>query len=131
MKNTMWRSIWAVAAGFLIVAVLSTLTDTVLEALGIFTPIDQPFITPWMIWLALAYRCAYTVLGGYVAAKLAPQNPMKHVWILGFIGILAATAGLIATWGKGMGPEYYPILLVVTSLPCVWLGGWLRLRPRV
>jgi hypothetical protein len=41
------------------------------------------------------------------------------------VGLVAATIGLVATWNSGpeLGPKWYPILLVVTALPCVWLGG--------
>jgi hypothetical protein len=55
---------------------------------------------------------------------------MAHVMALGAIGFLAATAGLIATRNPGpvLGPRWHPILLVVTALPCVWLGGLLRTR---
>jgi peptidoglycan/LPS O-acetylase OafA/YrhL len=83
--------------------------------------------------LAAAYRLAFTVLGGYVTAALAPRNPMVHVLILGAIGGLTAAAGAVATWNAGpeFGPRWYPLLLVVTALPCVWLGGiWQRHRQR-
>jgi len=80
--------------------------------------------------LATAYRLVFTVLGGYMTAALAPRAPMTHVVILGTIGALAATAGAVSTWNAGpeFGPHWYPVLLVVTALPCVWAGGVLRMR---
>ena len=82
------KSIWGVAAGFLTVDVLSTGTDWVLETIGIFPPpSDQVLFVPWwMLMLALIYNTAYTVLGGYVTAALAPSNRMRHVVILAKIG---------------------------------------------
>jgi hypothetical protein len=75
--------------------------------------------------LATMYRVVYTVGGGYLTARLAPERPMRHVIVLGCVGLVAATIGLVATWNSGpeLGPKWYPILLVVTALPCVWLGG--------
>ena len=48
---------------------------------------------------------------------------MRHVIALGVIGSVAAAIGLVATWNAGLGPRWYPILLLVTGLPCVWAGG--------
>jgi hypothetical protein len=80
--------------------------------------------------LATAYRIAFTVLGGYVTAALAPQRPIGHVMVLGAIGTVVAAIAAAATWNAGpaLGPRWYPLMLVVTALPCVWLGGALRLR---
>ena len=126
-----WRSVSAVAAGFLVTAVLSLGTDVVLHTTGVFPPWFQPMSDALFLW-ATAYRVVFTVIGGYVTARVAPRRPMSHVWILGAIGILAATAGVVATWNAGpeLGPKWYPILLVVTALPCVWAGGVLYVRSR-
>ena len=78
------------------------------------------------VW-ATVYRVAFTVLGGAMTAHLAPRKPMTHVLVLGAVGIVAALAGTLATWNQGpeFGPKWYPILLVITALPCVWAGGML------
>ena len=119
-----WRSIGAVAAGFVATALLSTLVDVVLHATGVFPGWGQPMSDALFV-VATAYRVVFTVLGGFITARLAPARPMKHVMILGAIGIVAATAGTIATWEQGpeFGPKWYPIMLIVTALPCVWAGG--------
>ena len=40
-----------------------------------------------------------------------------------------APAGAIATITKyDLGPDWYPILLAVTALPCTWLGALLHHR---
>ena len=85
---------------------------------------------PYGRLFALPGTRAFTVLGGYMTAALAPRAPMIHVVILGTIGALAATAGAVSTWNAGpeFGPHWYPVLLVVTALPCVWAGGVLRMR---
>jgi hypothetical protein len=87
-----FKSIVCVVAGFLTVVVLSIVTDKILESAGIFPPATEGLFVTWMLALALFYRTVYTVAGGYVTAKLAPANPMRHVMILGVIGTLAGMA---------------------------------------
>ena len=125
----MFRSIGAVAAGLVAVVVLSIGTDAVMHATNIFPPSGER-MTDGLFALATAYRSIYAIVGGYIAARLAPARPMKHALVLGFIGVLSGTAGLLATWNAGpeLGPKWYPIALVVTALPCAWLGGRLRKR---
>ena len=123
------RSVAAVAAGFFATALLSLGTDVVLHATGVFPPSGQA-MSDGLYVLATIYRVVYTLIGGYLTAALAPRRPMTHVMILGTIGIVAATVGAVATWNAGpaFGPRWYPLLLVVTALPCVWAGGMLRAR---
>ena len=123
------RSVGAVLAGFLLTALLSLGTDVVMHATGIFPPWGEPMTGGLFVW-ATVYRVVYTVLGGYLTATLAPRQPLAHVLALGAIGTLVATAGAVATWNAGpaFGPHWYPVLLVVTALPCVWGGGIIRQR---
>ena len=123
--NTL-KSSWAVFAGILVNVILSTATDFVLESLGIFPPNTEGLFVTWMLVLALGYRMGYTVLGGYVTAWAAPQNPMKHVWILGGIGILLGSIGVVVGWN--LSQHWYPIALVITAIPCTWLGGKWKTR---
>jgi len=118
-----------VFAGFFATFILSIGTDLLLHAAGVFPPWGQPMSNA-LFALATAYRTVYTVAGGYVTARLAPNKPMGHVWTLGVIGLLAAIAGTAATWDKGpeFGPKWYPLALVVLAIPCVWLGGKLAQR---
>jgi hypothetical protein len=80
---------------------------------------------PVLNLLALSYRIAYTVVGGYIAARLAPHTPLRHAFVLGVIGLLFGVIGVIATSGLDLGPRWYPIAIAVTALPCPWLGGFL------
>lgn len=118
------RGAGAVVSGFLTTAVLSVAMDAVMHATGVFPPWGRAMSDGLFAWATL-YRVAFTVLGGFVTARLAPRRPMAHVLVLGGIGVVAATLGLVATWNAGpaFGPKWYPILLVVTALPCVWMGG--------
>ncbi|MCX9025466.1 MAG: hypothetical protein OIN85_05150 [Candidatus Methanoperedens sp.] len=126
MNKTIFKSVGAIIAGFITVFVLSIVTDFVLETLGVFPPPVQGLFTTWMLMLALVYRCAYTVAGGYITAMLAPDRPMRHAITLGIIGIIAATLGAAAGWN--LSQHWYPIALIVTGLPCTWLGGKLKTK---
>jgi len=120
------RSIAAFLAGLVAVIVLSLGTDQVLHALEIYPPWGQPMDDAGLCLLALAYRSVYAVIGSYTAAKLAPRNPMRHALALGVVGLVLSTAGAIATIPMKLGPDWYPIALVLTTLPCAWLGGVLH-----
>jgi len=123
------RSTAAVLAGFLSVAVLSLATDQVLHVLDVYPPWGEPMWDPRLNLLALSYRILYTILGGYIAAALAPHAPMRHVAIVGGIGTIAGIAGAVAAITMAdLGPDWYPIALAVTGFPCVWLGGVMRVR---
>jgi hypothetical protein len=126
MNNKTWKSIGALAAGFLAGAVLSVATDVVLHAVGVFPPWGQSLVGyDSALLLATAYRTVVGVLGAYVAARLAPDRPMHHALWLGAIGLLASIVGAAVTWNKGpaFGPHWYPLALVVLALPQSWLGG--------
>jgi surface polysaccharide O-acyltransferase-like enzyme len=74
--------------------------------------------------LALSYRIVYAIIGSYLAARLAPRNPMRHALILGVIGIVLSSLGAVtAITMVDVGPAWYPIALVLTTMPCAWLGG--------
>ena len=118
------RSILAVLAGLVFIFVVTTLTDVVMHATGIFPPWFEPMDTPLWV-LALAYRIIYGVGGGYITARLAPNRPALHAVVLGVIGVVLSTFGAAATWNKGpeFGPQWFPISLILISIPCSWLGG--------
>jgi len=122
------RSTGAGLAGFLAVVVLSLGTDQLLHSLDVYPPWGQPMHEPVLNLLALAYRCVYGVLGSYLAARFAPRNPMRHALALGVVGTVLSLAGAIATIPMDLGPAWYPIALVVTALPCAWLGGVVQRR---
>ena len=123
------RRIGAVLAGLVLVVILDIAIDVVMHATGIYPPWFQPMRTPlWLI--AIGYRMIDGTIGGYVTARLAPDRPVAHALALGSIGFVLSTAGLVATLNKGpeFGPKWYPLALVVVSLPCALLGGFLRAR---
>lgn len=117
------KSAGAILAGFIFVVIISTATDLALENTGIM---KQPFdLNPvWFILFVILYRTIYGVVGTYITASLAPNNPMRHAMIGGFIGLALSLAGAIVM--REYGPAWYAISLVVLALPTAWLGGKLK-----
>lgn len=123
-RSNVLRSIGAVVAGLLAIFVLSLGTDQIFHSLGVYPPWGEPMRETGDNLLALAYRCIYAIFGCYLAARLAPQNPMRHALILGGIGMVLSTLGAVGATQMDLGPLWYPVSLVLTSLPCAWLGGY-------
>src|SRR6058998_1491762 len=71
-----WRSVGAVVAGFVVVFVLSVGTDQVLHVLKVYPPWGEPMAGALYV-MATAYRIVYTILGGYITARLAPDAPVR------------------------------------------------------
>lgn len=78
--------------------------------------------------LATAYRTVYGVVGSYITARLAPNQPMRHALVLGVLGLAVSIVGAVVTWNKGpaFGPHWYPLALVALAMPPAWVGGRLR-----
>ena len=114
------RQIGAVLAGLLAIFAITTVTDIVLHATGIFPPWGQPMSSALFL-VALAYRIVYGVLGCYIAARLAPDHPMRHAVALGVVGVVLSTAGAVAMWEAG--PAWYSLAVIGISIPCAWVGG--------
>ena len=119
------RSTGAIVLGFVAVVVLSLGTDEVLHLLKVYPPWGKSMSEPGYL-LALSYRLVYAVIGSYVAARFAPRNPMRHALILGTVGLFLTVPGVIfIVTHKELGPVWYPVALLITALPCAWLGGLL------
>ncbi len=119
------RSIAAVVAGLVFIVVSHSVTDRILEGLGIFTPPEAGFHTTWMVVTATLYRTVFSIAGCYLAAALAPDRPMLHSMVLGLIGFVASGIAAIVIIPMDIAPAWYPIALTVLSPVSGWLGGWL------
>jgi hypothetical protein len=114
------RSTGAVLAGLLAIFVLSLGTDEVLHLSGVYPPWNQP-MSDGLYGLATAYRIVFGIVGCYLAARLAPSRPMLHALVLGGIGVVLSILGAIGGWH--LGTHWYPLALILISLPCAWIGG--------
>lgn len=124
MKMTIFKSIAAILTGFILVVVVSILTDLIFVNTGIM---KQPFNlnSSYFIIFVIFYRSVYGTIGSFLTARLAPNRPMLHSMIGGLIGFVISIIGAIAMWDTP--PHWYAIMLIITALPCAWLGGKLFL----
>lgn len=123
-RRRIGRSIGAVFAGLLTIVVLDNLIDFILHSTGVYPPLGQP-MSDELFLFALAYRTVDAIIGSYVAASLAPSRPLRHSLVLGAIGIVLSSLGVLATLSGGpeLGPLWYPLALVAICLPCTYVGG--------
>ena len=61
-----------------------------------------------------------------MAARLAPNKPMKHAMILGIIELGLTIFGTVIMWH--LPPRWYPITLDILTLPAALLGGFLETK---
>ena len=115
-------SAWAVIAGVLVTVGVTTLVDVLLHVLGVYPPMNQP-LSDALGLLATAYRIVISVGAAWLTARLAPDRPLRHAMILGYVGTLLGVVGVVATWNRGLGPRWYPIALAVLAIPQCWMGG--------
>ena len=129
--RSVFQSISAVIAGYLVSAILTALTIAVLGFL--FPESYKAENIAWVVFNVI-YGCAFAVIGGYVVARLAPSRPFTHATVLGMLMAIFAvmTGNAIST--APPSPEYanqpdwyYPVL-AVTVLPSILLGAWLYVR---
>jgi hypothetical protein len=116
------KSIFAIVAGVLFTIVVTTLVDIGLYATGIYPPMSEPMNDSNAV-LATFYRIVIAIVAAWLTAKLAPSRPMKHALILGAVGVVLGSIGVVAAWGKGLGPTWYPVALVILAIPQCWAGG--------
>ena len=118
------KSFLAVLAGLVFTIALTVALDMVMHASGVFSEkVDEMSTNDWLI--ATFYRLLAAIGGGWITARLAPSRPVRLAIILGAIGTCVALLGLIGAWllSPKMGPLWYPALLVITAIPCTWLGA--------
>jgi hypothetical protein len=123
------RSVAAVVVALVANVVVTTATDQLFHVLDVYPPWGQPMPDAGDNALALAYRTVYAVLGGWLAARLAPRAPVRHALAYGGVGlVLSAIGAYVAITRFDLGPDWYPLLLVVVAVPAAWLGGALHGR---
>jgi hypothetical protein len=126
MNKTIFKSVGAILAGFALGAILSIGADFLMDKMGIMSMENFKQTSPLIIFIVIAYRFIFNAAGCYLTAKLAPNNPMKHVIIIGIIGTILSILGSLAMWDKAV--NWYNIANVLISYPSAWLGGKLFLN---
>lgn len=121
------RSVAAAVVGFLVIGLLAIGTDAIVKASvpGVFGADDRVDSVPWLLIIQL-YVFVYAAFGCWLAARMAPNRPMRHALILGVLGLAFNIAGTIALWDKM--PAWYHIVALALVMPAAWMGGRIRER---
>jgi uncharacterized membrane protein YqgA involved in biofilm formation len=88
--------------------------EAVREAMKTFTPVN--FIFPWVA------HALGTLVGAFIAAKMAASNKMKLAMVIGMLFLLGGIA-MILNCG---GPTWFIASdLILAYIPMAWIGGTL------
>ena len=120
------RAFLALIAGFVSMAFL----------VGVATAALSRFVPGWVgakgqprggyIFVNLGYSLAAAMVGGYVTAWIASNNPLIHTLVLALIVLLLSA--LSALQQRGQQPIWYQLTLIALTPAGVVIGGFLRLR---
>lgn len=123
----MWRSVMAIVVGFLFIGLLAFGADALLRSAmpEAFDASGRVTSVPILV-LTLVYVGIFAIAGCYLAARLAPDRPMRHALILGVLGLIFNIAGTYAMWDTA--PAWYHVIALALVMPYAWIGGRIRER---
>ena len=120
------RAFLALAAGFLSMAVMVSIATAVLIKL----------VPEWVgtkgqpragyVFVNLGYSLAAAMVGGYVTAWIAQNNPLIHTLVLALVVLLLSA--LSALQQRGQQPIWYQLTLIALTPAGIVAGGLVRLR---
>lgn len=128
----MLRSLGAVVAGF-VVATIIVLLSTVI-AVKLMLPPAGPGMMPEPTgsYLAVNLGCGFlaAIVGGWLAARVAPKAPLGHAMTVGTIMLVLglATAAMESDGTAGNQPGWYLYALSVLGWIGASIGGLMRSR---
>jgi hypothetical protein len=125
----MLRSIGAVLAGYIAIGILVVLTDQVVWKMNPGDWKPGQTVPAYYFVVSLFTAPLYSVFGGYLCAWLAKAKPWQHIIALVIFGELMGLASTVMAWK--MQPHWYAFALLLLYPPCVFLGGYLRLRRKI
>lgn len=126
MTGVIFRSTGVLLVAFVLNALLSVITDFLLESIGVLPDPEEGLFKTGAIVLALSYRGIYTVLSGFVVAWLAPTRAMLLATILGVVGVSITLVAVNNPEFAEKAPAWFGYTLAALTLPCLWLGVMIR-----
>ena len=119
---TMLRSIGAVVAGYLVVGISSVLFFR-LSGRDPHAPAPAAFMI-----VSAIYGFLFSILAGYLAARIAGRLELLHAAVLACLAALIALLSLFADLGRGA--VWSEIVVLLFMAPAVMLGGMIGLKKR-
>lgn len=92
------------------------------------TRIEELLAAPEFLLSAALHGSFFTAVGGYVAARLATADRLRHAVVVGLLSLVLAA--LLAT-APGDGPEpawWVDAIGYLLAVPSAATGGWLAAR---
>lgn len=87
--------------------------------------LEELLADPLFLAVATLHGSLFTGLGGYVAGRLAPADPLRHALLVGLLSLVLA-ALLATTPGQGPEPPWWVDLAgYLLAVPAALTGGWL------
>lgn len=77
------------------------------------------------LWAGVLLGTFSTVMGGYIAARMAKHLPLFNAFAVGVVGI---TAAVLLADGSSESPAWFSFFGYISTLPAAILGGWLARR---
>jgi len=114
----MLRSIGAVVAGYLVIAI------AIMVLFFIAFPDRNVVPSQGFMLFSLVYGFIFGVLGGYVCGLIAGQSEVKHAAAIAVIGIILSLVSMAFAAAKE--PMWYQLANMVVLTAAVLIGGWLR-----
>ncbi len=116
------RSVLAIVAGFVAIAVLALGADAVmLRALPqLFGPEGRSEHTGLLLAM-IVYSAGFAAAGAWLTARLAPNRPLRHALILGALGLVLAVPVTIRHWHTA--PAWFHVATLALTMPAAWIGG--------
>jgi hypothetical protein len=122
------RSIVAIVAGFgfmVSTATVGRIVTTALVGAGALSTAAGGARAAFYVAAGVAVSALGALIGGWLAARIASRAPFAHAVALAVLtGVLAALAGIRAP--AGAQPAWYPVVMGITAVAGVLLGGKLR-----
>jgi hypothetical protein len=120
------HSFLAIFAGFITIVGLMGIATYLLKRIAADLTSDDAPPDPFIMAVNVGIGLICSLLGGYVTARYAQNNPLVHSLMLALAVLLLSAFSAVQM--KGKQPIYY--LLVLTTIPplAVLCGGLLRLH---
>ena len=109
--------------GSMVAAVIFAIIYSIFLAQQGYSPdeIESMMTTSSLVYfVSLILGLACTVLGGFVCARIAKREEVKHSAIVGAVGVVLA---LLSTGGPE--PIWYLIIGVILTVPLAVVGGYI------
>lgn len=129
-ETNLSQSILSIAAGFAFMIILMRLSEYALEQMGLYDA-SQPlriYGGQPVLYVFFIERIVLTILGGYIAAWLAPSRLLLHAVLLGSFAAIYRLLNLVTGAQQSYGIAWYLFGLVLLAIPTAWLGGYIYTR---